>query len=115
MDQDPRIRKSLVALKGTDERKGYFYCLKLLGVLPPPPNSDFKDWGIITPPTLYKYEMDPNTSIPNYKPRCLHDVLIASHASSCEHHSFYFAFYHRHLMVLTELFLNFAHQVLRGG
>jgi hypothetical protein len=36
-----RIRKSLTALKGTDERKGYFYCLKLLGVLPPPPDSGF--------------------------------------------------------------------------
>ena len=35
----PRIRKSLVALAGTEERKGYFYCLKMLGVLPVPPNS----------------------------------------------------------------------------
>jgi hypothetical protein len=48
-----RIRRSLVDLKGTDERKGYFYCLKLLGVLPVPPGSDFDKW--VYPSFIEKY------------------------------------------------------------
>lgn len=36
-----RLRRDLVTLEGTPERKRYFYCLKLLGILPPPPNTPF--------------------------------------------------------------------------
>jgi hypothetical protein len=103
MSEKLPIRKSLTALKGTGERKGYFYCLKLLGVLPPPPGSGFEEWIFYPPPALYGPDSTP------YTPQCLHDVLIASHATTCEHNSVYFASYHRNLMVLTELFLNFAH------
>lgn len=46
-------------------------------------------------------------------PTCLHDELIANHATCCEHQSFYFAYYHRHLMILFELRLNYADEVLR--
>jgi hypothetical protein len=105
----PRVRTSLTALAGTDERKGYFSCLKMLGVLPVPPNSGFEKWQFYPPPAFYGF----NSTL--YTPKCLHDVLIASHATTCEHSSFYFSFYHRNLMILTELFLNFAHEVLRGG
>ena len=44
MSEGRRVRKSLTALKDTDERIGYFYCLKLLGVLPVPPGSGFEKW-----------------------------------------------------------------------
>lgn len=87
----------------------------MLGVLPPPPKSGFDEWQFFSPPVIYRYKADQTKPLTYYTPKCLHDVLIASHASSCEHHSFYFAHYHRHMMVLTDLFLNFAHQVLRGG
>jgi len=46
------------------------------------------------------------------QPKCIHDALIASHATCCEHFSFYFAHYHRHLVVFMEMWLNFAHEVL---
>lgn len=105
-----RLRKSLAAMHGTDERKGYFYCLKMLGILPPPPGSGFEQWTFYTPTGTIT---NPPTNL--YNPKCLHDVLIASHATSCEHRSFYFSFYHRHMMILTEIFLNFAHQILLGG
>jgi hypothetical protein len=49
----PRVRKSLLAIKGTDERKGYFICLKLLGVLPPPRDSGYLDWKFYTVPYIY--------------------------------------------------------------
>ena len=47
-----RVRKCLSAMKverngvlvPNDERKSYFICLKMLDILPPPPNSDFKNW-----------------------------------------------------------------------
>ena len=109
----PRIRKSLSALANIDERKGYFYCLKMLGILPVPPDSGFKEWVAVTPASF-----PPQTQLPSnkyYVPKCLHDVLINSHVSSCEHMNLYFSFYHRHLMILSEIFLNFAHQVLKGG
>lgn len=43
------------------------------------------------------------------------DILVSSHSSSCEHSNFYFAHYHRHLMLHSEIWLNFVHQTLRGG
>lgn len=46
------------------------------------------------------------------KPRRLHDELIASHFSCCEHTSFFFSYYHRHLMVQFEFYLNYVHEVL---
>jgi hypothetical protein len=109
MSEGRRIRKSLTALTGTDERKGYFYCLKLLAVLPVPPKSGYEKWVFYPPPSYSSAEPVA------YTPKCLHDLLIASHATTCEHTSLYFAFYHRNLMILTELFLNLAHQVLREG
>jgi hypothetical protein len=47
-----RVRKCLSAMMvekdkvlfPNDERKSYFFCLKMLDILPPPPNSDFKKW-----------------------------------------------------------------------
>lgn len=113
MSDKYRLRKSIAALAGTDERKSYFYCLKLLGVLPPPPGSGFENWVFYTAPILYNEPAD-GKKRPAYSPKCLHDVLIASHATTCEHVSFYFSFYHRNIMILTELFLNFSHQVLKG-
>jgi hypothetical protein len=49
------------------------------------------------------------------KPERIIDILISSHSTSCEHGSFYFAYFHRHLMVRTEIWLNFAHDILRKG
>jgi hypothetical protein len=43
------------------------------------------------------------------------DVLISSHTTSCEHFSFYFAHFHRHLMIKTEIWLNFVHDILSKG
>ena len=47
-----RVRKCLSAMRveknkvlvANDERKSYFFCLKMLDILPPPPKSDFKKW-----------------------------------------------------------------------
>jgi hypothetical protein len=86
----------------------------MLGILPPPPNSGFEEWVFYTVPSLYNTQAEGQTR-PLYNPKCLHDVLIASHATTCEHASFYFSFYHRNLMILLELFLNFAHEVLSEG
>jgi hypothetical protein len=101
---------------GRDERTSYFYCLKMFGILPVPPNSGFENWQFYTPPAyvalLYKV---PGIDTTLYTPKCLHDVLISSHVTTCEHSSLYFSYYHRNLMILTEIFLNFAHQVLKGG
>lgn len=113
MTEAHRVRRSLTALAGTAERKSYFYCLKMLGVLPPPPNSEFDNWVFYTLPILYNKPQGQNR--PLYTPKCLHDVLIASHATTCEHGSLFFSFYHRNLMILLELFLNFAHEVLKEG
>jgi hypothetical protein len=103
-----RVRKSIAALEGKDERTGYFICLKMLGILPTPPGSGFERFTYNPPPTR-------NGVQEIYVPKCLHDVLIATHATSCEHRNFYFSYYHRHLTILTEIFLNLAHQVLKGG
>jgi hypothetical protein len=48
-------------------------------------------------------------------PRCLHDILIAMHETSGEHMGFYFGSFHRHWVVLYEIWLTFAHSVLSGG
>lgn len=114
MNEAHRVRRSLTALTGTAERKSYFYCLKMLGILPPPPDSGFDKWEYYTVPGLYNL-FPPGQNRPLYTPKCLHDVLIASHATTCEHASFYFSFYHRNLMILLELFLNFAHECLKEG
>lgn len=101
-DSKFRVRKDINALTPA-ERKGFFITLKLLGVLLPPQGSGFETWKF-------------DTMMANgYTPVCLHDVLISNHATACEHNSFYFPFYHRHLMILTEIFLNLAHQILNGG
>jgi hypothetical protein len=114
MTEAHRVRRSLTALAGTAERKSYFYCLKMLGILPPPPNSEFDKWVFYTLPSLYNNPPEGQTRS-LYTPKCLHDVLIASHATTCEHGSLFFSFYHRNLMILFELFLNFAQEVLKEG
>lgn len=81
----------------------------MLGILPPPPKSDFVNWKFYTPARLT------NKKTILYTPKCLHDVLISSHATSCEHGTIYFGYYHRHQMILLEVFLNLAHQILKGG
>jgi hypothetical protein len=114
---ETRVRKCLSAMKverggklvANDERKSYFMCLKMLDILPPPPNSDFVNWTFYTP------AQPRSEGSTLYKPKCLHDVLISSHATSCEHSTLYFAYYHRHLTMLFEIFLNLAHQILKGG
>lgn len=121
-----RIRKCLSSMKDESpadinppiflpngERRAYFYCLKMLGILPPPPGSGFEHWNYFTPANKWIDKSQPSN--PSYSPKSLHDVLIASHATGCEHHSLYFSFYHRHLMILFEIFLNFAHSILKKG
>jgi hypothetical protein len=46
-------------------------------------------------------------------PTCLHDELISNHATCCEHRSFFFGYYHRHLMYNLEVRLNYADECLR--
>ncbi len=80
-----RVRKCLSAMRverdgklvANDERKSYFICLKMLDILPPPPKSDFVNWKFYTPAKLT------NNKNTLYSPKCLHDVLISSHATSC--------------------------------
>ena len=37
---------------------------------------------------------------------------MASHSTVCEHHSIYFGYYHRHLLVLAEVFMNYCHKIM---
>jgi len=62
------FRKDVSTLLG-DERKRFFWCLKMIGILPPPPI--FRTW---TYTTIVGRQQSPVN---------LHDVLIASHASTC--------------------------------
>ena len=61
-----RIRKCLSSMKDQSpvdinppifvpngERKAYFYCLKMLGILPPPPGSGFENWNYFSPATKW--------------------------------------------------------------
>ena len=78
----------------------------MIAILPPIPGKEshgtptFADWN-------YETHADDEIS-----PKNMHDVLMASHSSVCEHHSFFFGHYHRHLMMLAEIFMNFCHKVL---
>ncbi len=105
-----QVGKPVLIVSPNGERMAFFYCLKMLGVLPPPPLSDFGSWEYFA----FTNYVDLTKNI-RYKPKCLHDVLIATHATSCEHGNLFFSYYHRHQMILTEIFLNFAHRVLKGG
>lgn len=49
------------------------------------------------------------------QPQRVVDILISHHTSSCEHSSFYFAYFHRHLMIMSEVWLNYVHGILRTG
>lgn len=73
----------------------------MLPILPPP--AAFKGFTYIDPVGIIQ------------SPTCLHDVLIASHVSTCEHSCFFFGNYHRNLMVLAELFINYADEFLTKG
>jgi hypothetical protein len=106
----PRVRRSIFALNAT-QRKGFFWSVKALTVLPPP-----KTYGYWTYSSILA-GADNATIKKHYttKPKCIHDLLMASHQSAAEHRNFYFISYHRHWLILYEIWLNFAHDVLRGG
>ena len=63
-----------------------------------------------------KAEADENGTKHQFSyPTNIHDELISSHQTACEHAKPHFAYYHRHLIVMTELMLNYADEVLREG
>jgi hypothetical protein len=78
----------------------------MLIILPAP--EPFKEW-------TYKSVLNLPKGNPAINPDRILDILISSHSSSCEHSSFYFVHFHRHFMILTEIWLNFAHDILRNG
>jgi hypothetical protein len=49
------------------------------------------------------------------EPKCLHDILLASHQTNMAHRSFYFIPFHKHWVMLFEIFLIHAHRILCGG
>jgi hypothetical protein len=80
-----RVRKDYRSLKPA-ERERYFSCLRMLEILPP-----------TEPDNLRKFI--PLGGYKQINPRNIHDEIISSHCSSCEHMNPYFPYYHRHLMV----------------
>jgi hypothetical protein len=78
----------------------------MVSVMPAP--APFRNWTYVSFAKLPKDN-------PAITPLRVADILVSSHSSSCEHANFYFAHYHRHLMVHSEIWLNFVHQTLRGG
>jgi hypothetical protein len=103
------VRKNVLALT-EKERKQYFWCVKMLGVLPAfKKGTERKMWSLAYPGG-YKPGDDTYYEV---GPRCLHDELMANHATCCEHVSFFFAYYHRHLMFQYEVRINYADECLR--
>jgi hypothetical protein len=100
-----RLRKSIHVLDEA-ERKSLFWCIKMLTVLPAPAPFQNMTYRSFT-------KLPKNDSL--MKPISVADILISSHSSSCEHSTFYFTHFHRHLMLHIEIWLNFVHQTLRGG
>lgn len=113
MAEKPFFRRNILALND-NERQQYFWGLKMLGILPSfKGNRDRFYWTLgfsgldINQEDITKEDLP---KLENYiKPRRLHDEFIASHFSCCEHTSFYFSYYHRHLMVQFEFYLNYVH------
>ena len=86
------VRRNIQALE-VEERKQYFWCLKMLSILPPFEANKkryFYTFGTKGPHPEHPYN--------KIEPLCLYDELISSHATGCEHGSFFFGYYHRHLL-----------------
>lgn len=49
------------------------------------------------------------------KPKCLQDLLIATHKTNNMHKTFLFMPWHKHWQMIYEIWLTFAHNVLREG
>ena len=104
----PRVRKDYRSLQPF-ERQRFFYCLKMLEILPPQEPGNKRVFHV-----AWKYE-DGQRYYKTVEPINIHDEFIGSHQTSCEHSMPYFAYYHRHLVVCVEMALNYAEEVLIAG
>ena len=88
-----------IATADPHELERFLACLKFLFIMPPKHlHNDDKGKG--------KWIITTRGKETNYYPQCRYDEFIASHASSCEHSTRFFAYYHRHLMSMYSLALN---------
>ena len=84
----------------------------MLGVLPPP--DKYREYSYFT--YGYSNNKDDEFIKTPYKPKFMHDCLIAMHATACEHtQSIAFGHYHRHLSLITELWIVLVHDILKTG
>ncbi len=126
MSKAIRSRKDILSL-GANERKRYFWLIKMLAVIPAPPLEQNQslpgvNYKFITP----GYADSSQTYPTNYiQPKCLHDLLISSY-TSCSRiklendgtlnkfdQTQYFGAYHRHLIILYEYLLTYVDYLLQ--
>jgi len=103
----PRVRRDVRALQPS-ERARFFYCLKMIDILPPREAGNLRAFKVAYTSSKTNQQLQIN-------PTNIHDELIASHQTTCEHGSPFFPYYHRHLTTCAEIAINYAEEVLLGG